>query len=320
MKVAILLSSYNGEKFIEKQIESLLNQDYDNFEIFIRDDGSTDGTIEIINTYKSFDKVTIIDDNANLGPSLSFFYILSKVESDIYMFCDQDDIWEPNKLSVFTSKFLNNDDVALLVHSDLNLIDENDMNLNDTFNLRQGINIKKSYDINQIIVQNCFVGCSLGFNHKLRELSLFDSVNIKSKNVFMHDWWFGINAILFGKVVFIPELVVNYRQHDNNVVGTRKKIHIKDLFDYSYYIYKYRSFNNYLNRICDQQKFIFLLNEGRLNKEVLDVLYSYEYILNPSFKNAWLLFKNRVTFGSIKMNCFFIINYLLNIMFDKFKK
>ena len=99
--IAILMSTYNGERYLREQIDSLLNQTYKDWKLYIRDDGSTDETISIIESYVNDypDLIVLLkDDLGNLGSARSFMRILSVVDADYYMFCDQDDVWLPNKV------------------------------------------------------------------------------------------------------------------------------------------------------------------------------------------------------------------------------
>lgn len=96
--VAVLLSSYNGEKYIKSQIDSLLNQTYSNMKIYIRDDCSTDNTLSIIKSY-SDDRIVIVESDKNIGYPGGFYELLRLCDKeDYYSFCDQDDVWNPEKV------------------------------------------------------------------------------------------------------------------------------------------------------------------------------------------------------------------------------
>ncbi len=99
--VAILLSTYNGQLYLKEQIDSLLDQTYKNWCLFVRDDGSSDDTLQIISTYakKCPERIVLLTDNrGNIKPAASFMQLLSMVDMDYYMFCDQDDIWLSTKI------------------------------------------------------------------------------------------------------------------------------------------------------------------------------------------------------------------------------
>jgi rhamnosyltransferase len=122
-KIDILMATYNGEKYIHEQIESIINQTYKNWRLLISDDGSVDGTVEIIKKYIKKDKrIELIEDNlGNLGVVKKFRELLKRAEADYIMFSDQDDIWLNNKIErtlneVF--KFKERIEAPLLIHSD----------------------------------------------------------------------------------------------------------------------------------------------------------------------------------------------------------
>ena len=106
MTLDILLATYNGEKFLKEQINSLLDQSYKNWKLLIRDDMSTDCTMAILSDYisKYPDKIKLLKSNKRLGPCQSFNYLLQKSDSDYVMFCDQDDIWLPEKIELSLKK------------------------------------------------------------------------------------------------------------------------------------------------------------------------------------------------------------------------
>ena len=128
--IAILMATYNGEQFIREQLDSLFAQTYTDWTLFVRDDGSTDNTISIIECYqKEHHNIVIIDNEGkNLGPFMNFMDLLQKVDSPLYMFIDQDDVWLPHKIENEIAAFrsLNCDETTPgLVFTNLQLVDEN---------------------------------------------------------------------------------------------------------------------------------------------------------------------------------------------------
>lgn len=129
-QVEILLSTYNGEKYLETQLDSILMQDYTNWKLLVRDDASTDTTLLILNTYiqKHPDKIQLLNDNeGNMGYSNSFSKLLRQSSADYVMYCDQDDYWHPDKISSMLSVMLQEEArlpaMAHIVFSDLELTD-----------------------------------------------------------------------------------------------------------------------------------------------------------------------------------------------------
>jgi len=221
-KIAILLSTFNGELFLGKQIDSILEQDFKNWELFVRDDGSKDSTINIIKKYsKENENVHFIEDSKRLGAAQSFLHLLQIVDATYYMFCDQDDIWYKNKIST-VFKIIKNAEIEgefpTLVFSDATVVDQDLKIIDSSFWHYNKIppNLLLS-NPDYINVYNAAPGCTMIFNNKLRRL-----VNFQSKTILMHDWYLMILALQYGKVHFSEEPLLMYRQHINNVVGAKK--------------------------------------------------------------------------------------------------
>lgn len=227
LNVAVLLSTFNGGEFIRDQMLSLLRQSYRDIRIYIRDDGSSDETLEIIKEFVD-ERIEVLSDTfGNLGPSCSFLKMLLAVRADIYLFCDQDDLWLPHKVQEAVSKL---SDIGLsspaLFHTDLTLVDRNLDSLGDTFNSRGGIEIPDDYRLGQILIQNCVVGCTVAVTDALVEASGVRDLTFQTDYVAMHDWWLALCAIVFGKIVFTDQSCILYRQHSGNVSGASKKRNI----------------------------------------------------------------------------------------------
>lgn len=222
--ISILLSTYNGGRYISEQLDSIIKQTNQDFKIYIRDDGSTDNTEVIISNYHRLypDKICVIDDPIkHRGANYSFLWLLSIVESDYYMFCDQDDVWLPNKIELSFNAIKDleckNPDVPILVHTDMKIVDQGLSVLSDSLykSMRIYPNIIDN-SFNFMGVCSCGPGCSMLFNSKAKEFSLnYDNL----ENVPMHDWWVSINTVKNGKVVFLPVPTMLYRQHQTNTVG-----------------------------------------------------------------------------------------------------
>lgn len=223
-EIVILLSTYNGESFLEQQLDSLLNQTYKEWLCLIRDDGSSDSTMDILNEYtnKYPEKFVIIDNmNQNLRPCQSFMRLLDGAPSAAYfMFCDQDDVWEQRKieLTIKEMKKAENrygDRVPILVHSDLEVVNENLETLAKSMKSLRKSNCNFN-TINNLILQNNITGCTVMINGKLKE-----KVSHLPENAVMHDWWLGLIASGFGKIIYIEETLIKYRQHSKNSVGAK---------------------------------------------------------------------------------------------------
>lgn len=225
--VAICMATYNGEKFIKEQLNSIINQTYNNWVLFIRDDDSTDNTKSILNEYKKKygQKLYVIDNVEGGGNSKrNFAIILDFVKSyfkfNYFMFSDQDDYWDETKIDICMKKMIEleheNPYLPILIHTDLNVADEKLNILSKSFFKYRALNCKAT-DLNHLLVQNNVTGCTMLFNDELNKL-----IDLKKDNIAMHDWWIALVASAFGKIECITTSTILYRQHDNNVVGATK--------------------------------------------------------------------------------------------------
>ncbi|RJX22059.1 MAG: glycosyltransferase family 2 protein [Ammonifex sp.] len=223
--VEIALATYNGAKYIGDFLESLLKQTYPLWRLIVRDDGSTDATRDILDTFKrDFPEriILIQDEPRNLGVHGNFNQVLLHSEAEYVMLADQDDIWLPTKvertLSVMQSlskKFGN--DIPLLVHTDLKVINAQGEVLAPSFWKYQNLDPNFSTLLNRLLVQNVVTGCTVMVNRALLERAL----PIPGEAI-MHDWWLGLVAAAFGKVAYIEEPTILYRQHGANDTGAKR--------------------------------------------------------------------------------------------------
>ncbi len=259
--VAIVMATYNGERFLKDQIESILHQTYSNWVLYIGDDGSTDSTKAIIDQYTG-KYVNIKETNCNelnIGAKRRFITLLESVKADYYMFSDQDDVWLDNKIELSLKKIKEEEAVCpkipIVVHTDLIVVDERLNHIHESFWKRSKINPDILTSFNYLGVCNCATGCTMLFNNYAKEISL-PMPDVAP----MHDWWVTINSAKKGKLVSIATPTILYRQHFSNVVGARdissmyfikKIVHFistieghKELFPFHRYI-KYGSISKY---------------------------------------------------------------------------
>lgn len=219
-KIAILMATYNGEKYICQQIDSILSQTCKDWEIYIHDDGSTDDTIAAVESYveKYPDKIHLIDGKSTGGAKYNFFYMFGQVEAPYYMTCDQDDVWLEKKIELTYDKMLaieDKADIPCLVYTELRVVDSELNTIADTMSEYQSLDCHKR-TINQFILQNSVTGCTMMMNRALRD-KMLHITNID--NTIMHDWWAALVAAQFGKTAFIDEPTILYRQHGDNSLG-----------------------------------------------------------------------------------------------------
>lgn len=212
-KVVVLMSTYNGEEFIEEQLESLFNQEQVEVQLVVRDDGSTDNTRTILERYKNNKKLTWYSGD-NLKPAFSFLdLVYNAPEAKYYAFCDQDDVWKKDKLFLAVSK-LNQlatikDDIPLLYCSDYQLVDKvlNKLPENGHFS---------TTDFESSLIASNATGCTIVFNQKL--LSILNQY--KPEKIVMHDdWCHKVCLSVGGRVIYDRYKSIYYRQHGNNADG-----------------------------------------------------------------------------------------------------
>lgn len=218
--VDILLATYNGEKYIREQIDSILCQSYQDIRIIIRDDGSDDDTVNIIKGYEAKfpNKVLIIEDNERCNNAASnFIQIIQYATSEYVMFCDQDDYWLPDKIYLTYNKMKEMEThqgkhVPVLVYTDVMVVDEKlDKAAKKDRKMRS---FKFDITLNRLLVQNYVTGCTMMANR-----ALYKNITVYSDEILMHDWWMALYASAFGKIGYLADKTVKYRQHGNNCIG-----------------------------------------------------------------------------------------------------
>lgn len=223
-KIDVLLATYNGEKYLKEQIDSILEQTYKNIRLIISDDCSKDRTPEILKEYQqNDDRIELHIQKSNLGVVKNIEFLLKQVKSPYYMLADQDDYWLPEKVEKSLEK-LKKENVDL-VFGDLEVVDKDLKTMYSSFNdymlLTRKINkYIDSYKVNYLY--NCVTGCTVLAKKETIEKILPLPTNSKR---LIHDHWIGLVVALNGKLAYIPEKYIKYRQHGNNEVGTEKISH-----------------------------------------------------------------------------------------------
>lgn len=231
-RLAVLLSTYNGEKFLSDQLDSLFAQTYENFIVVVRDDGSSDSTLSILQNYmdRFNDRFHLIESSAsNLGARDSFAYLMEYVlnnkaqlgiDNAYMLFCDQDDVWFPNKIEVELEAMLeseaSNPGTPILIHSDLEVVSEKLESVAPSLAGYQGLETHRN-SFNQMAISNLVTGCTALLNESLAKKCL-----PISSNAIMHDWWLALVASAFGKVVYLDQPLIHYRQHGSNTIGAKE--------------------------------------------------------------------------------------------------
>lgn len=207
-KVQILMSTYNGKKYLKEQMDSLLSQTYENIEIIVRDDGSSDGTGEILEIYQKQHSNVRVYLQENIGLVDSFFWLLEQSDAEYVAFCDQDDVWKPKKIerAVEQLKKIKGPAVycgnKMLVNAELK-----EMGLSDQQTPKPGFG--------NAVIENIVTGCTMVLNRELTDL-LKKQI---PKHAVLHDWWCYLAATYYGAVIYDAVPYIYYRQHGENQVG-----------------------------------------------------------------------------------------------------
>ena len=206
MSNSICIASHNGERFIKKQLESILSQIDPKDEIIISDDSSTDNTLEIIKSFNDR-RITLLENNKFYDPVFNIENALKHAQGEYIFLADQDDIWMKDKVSICI-EYLKKYDLVL---SDCSIIDENDNTIEPSFfQLRHS---KPGFIKNFYL--NSYIGCCMAFNRKI-----LNKVLPFPPDIAMHDMWIGLTAELTGKTYFIKQKLVHYRRHSENLSST----------------------------------------------------------------------------------------------------
>ncbi len=208
-KVVILMSTYNGEKYIADQLMSLINQTYQNIKIIIRDDGSKDHTTEILREFSKNNKNVFVEEGNNLGFINSFFKLLEIADNDAdyYAYCDQDDIWMEDKIerAVYLLNNTNKNKPALFFSNS----DYYDSNMNFIASADKN----KVYNFRNSLVECVTQGMTMVINNTTRRYII---QNIP-KNCLYHDWWTYMICSGFGEIIYDSKSLVKYRRHTKSV-------------------------------------------------------------------------------------------------------
>lgn len=225
MNVAILLATYNSSKFIREQLDSLYNQTFLHWTIYVHDDGSTDNTLDIIEQYRQkYKNINIIaPDIKHLGPKKNFMFLLEHVEAEYYFFCDHDDIWLPFKIELSINSIKEREkekgsSIPVVFHSDCTVVDGY-LNVIDKSMWHYAKIIPEIMHDKKYVMTSCFItGCTLCINNEAKKI-----IPAIPDNAIMHDWWIGINAVLNNATIISSHAqTMLYRIHGNNDSGIKR--------------------------------------------------------------------------------------------------
>ena len=255
--VAIVISTYNGERFLAEQLHSLASQSMQSFDLYIRDDGSTDSTLQIIRQFQESSSIsmTLLESTGNVGTLKSFEILLKTALSheayEYFMFCDQDDVWFADKVEVSYRAITRLQQhcgsvMPLLIYTDLQVVDETLQVLGESFWRYFHLNPQKNR-CSDIAMQCNVTGCTMIFNRSLAAAAL----PFESKAV-MHDHWLALIASALGAVDYIDKPTLSYRQHGNNVSGGAPKFNVAYIVRKARKYWQNNEFYEVLGRQIDQ--------------------------------------------------------------------
>ena len=223
--IDILLSTYNGAAYLAEQLNSLLAQTCQDWRVLARDDGSTDGTQGILEGYAAThpDRFEVVpSDGRRLGAAGSFAGLLGRATAPYVMFCDQDDVWLPEKVEVTLGAMRELErtqgaHAPLLTYTDLKVVDGRLGLIDGSFWHFQRIHPERLTRLPRVLLQNFATGCTVMLNRPL--VSLAGTVPTEAM---MHDWWLALVATAFGKAAPVCRPTVLYRQHGGNDIGASR--------------------------------------------------------------------------------------------------
>lgn len=272
------MATYNGEKFIRQQIDSIMDNTCNDFHLYIFDDCSSDDTSNIITEYASrFPQkifATVFSEPSGCAKNNFFRGMMSVPETyEHYMLCDQDDVWLPDKISKTLSAMkaaqMENPHIPILVHTDLCVVDTHLSTIASSMAAYQKISHHRT-SLANILVQNTVTGCTTMMNKELFEMG-----KNPPNRCPMHDWWISLIAAAFGKIVYVPTATILYRQHSDNSVGAKKAKGIK------FYLGKLRDRKNVKSNYRDtfsQAKSLLDMFGDRLCKGDREMLRDYAQV------------------------------------------
>lgn len=295
--IDILLATYNGAKYLDVQIASIVTQTYQNWNLYIHDDGSSDNTVAIIKKWEKLDsRIHFIDDEAkHLGPGNNFFHLLQFCKSEYICFCDQDDFWFENKLSEYID-FISNRDKNIPFCCIFSCYLWNKEYIKPFLH-------DKAITLSRILFTGGTQGCSIVFNHALLEKA---KCLIKN-NIYLHDYVIVLLGVLFGGVEYVPMKLMLYRQHDANVTGNMPKSRMEKFL---------RAIHNsdktfIYPKMYDDIKIVYASLKNEISIKNLQLIEKYFDIANsPRYIQFWKLLFSNFSIGQ-HSRLYFMTKFLL---------
>lgn len=305
-KINILMATYNGRLYVAKQVESILNQTFKDFRLIISDDGSTDSTVKILEQYEAKDKrIEIYKQEKNIGLIANFEFLISKVRSEYFMFADQDDIWNSDKIEKTFNKMQEED--CDLVYTDLEVVNSRLKQISPSYWNLKGLDyrIKKYNNFESLYLNNFVTGCTMLVKSKW--INEFTPIPKDSKYV-LHDYWVSLMVSQSGKIAYLDEPTMKYRQHTKNKIGSKTKSEELETLDEIRNLFIDVKIQHFTTFIKNEDKF--KSDEiKKLNRQALEYYKNLKNVKTISF-SKWGLFFKLYKYESFKykMKNFLILN------------
>ena len=325
--IEILLATYNGERFLPEQIESITSQSFKDYYILASDDNSSDCTFEILRSYESVlgEKIKVVQSNTHSAKE-NFYNLLDMADAEYIALCDQDDFWESDKLEKSLKAIQRLEkrygkEMPILVHSDLEIVDENLNSQNKKMSELTGINeaikyakkeskylytISTEKSFSRYLVENNITGNTVIINKALLDIYKRPEVS------FMHDWWLGLIAFTFGKVGYLNECLVKYRQHESNELGANNPLELRNIKRRN----KQRIRENYDCMFAQVEEFLRLYKDELGKSRSADTYFARKYLnafANMKSKNRVSKIRDILKYSFFKSSKILTIGEMLNI-------
>ena len=325
--IEILLATYNGERFLPEQIESITSQSFKDYYILASDDNSSDCTFEILRSYESVmgEKIKVVQSNTHSAKE-NFYNLLDMADAEYIALCDQDDFWQSDRLkkslkAVQRLERRYGKETPILVHSDLEIVDENLNSQNKKMSELTGISeaithakkeskylytISTEESFSRYLVENNITGNTVIINKALLDIYKRPEVS------FMHDWWLGLIAFTFGKVGFLNECLVKYRQHENNELGAKNPLELHNIKKRN----KKKIRENYDCMFAQVEEFLRLYKDELGKSRSADTYYAHKYLnafANMKSKNRISKIRDILKYSFFKSSKILTLGEMLNI-------
>ncbi len=325
--IEILLATYNGERFLPEQIESITSQSFEDYNMLASDDNSSDCTFEILRSYESVlgEKIKVVQSNTHSAKE-NFYNLLDMADAEYIALCDQDDFWESDKLEKSLKAIQRLEkrygkEMPILVHSDLEIVDENLNSQNKKMSELTGINeaikyakkeskylytISTEKSFSRYLVENNITGNTVIINKALLDIYKRPKVS------FMHDWWLGLIALTFGKVGFLNECLVKYRQHESNELGAKNPLELRNIKKRN----KQKIRENYDCMFAQVEEFLRLYKDELGKSRSADTYFARKYLnafANMKSKNRVSKIRDILKYSFFKSSKILTIGEMLNI-------